>query len=164
MALLLARSVTSGPTRTVQRRRVAPSRSVVRPVAYVGASKPDDIAQFAPPDCVRVTLQKPIGVVFEQGRAGGPVFVSEVTPGGHAAKSGVVAVGDILTACSAVYLYKGTDALLYAHDGPEERPYDKWEAIEFDCDGQDFKTVMAALHSNNTRLGKTDITLVLRKP
>lgn len=40
----------------------------------------------------KVTLRKPVGVVFAQNK-GGPVFVEELTAGGNADKSGMVQVG-----------------------------------------------------------------------
>lgn len=102
-------------------------------------------------------------MVFEQKADGGPVYVAEVVEGGAAAKTGRVAPGDILSKCSAVVLKAGKEGQ-YEAEGYGQRPYDNWEVIEFDCEGQDFKTCMTALRSNNERWGKMDITLVLRKP
>ncbi|KAG2445126.1 hypothetical protein HYH02_008992 [Chlamydomonas schloesseri] len=111
----------------------------------------------------RVTIRKPLGLVFEQAKEGGPIFVAEVTAGGNADKSGAVAVGDILSRCSAVVLKAGKEGR-YENEGYGERPYDNWETIEYDCEGKEFKTVMTALKSNNERWGKMDVTLVLRSP
>lgn len=46
---------------------------------------------------------------------------------------------------------------------PVQRPYDNWDKIMFDCTGQDFKTVMSAIDSNNPRWGINDVTLVLKR-
>lgn len=115
------------------------------------------------PAYVTLKLRKPVGVVFTQKPTGGPVYVDEVTPGGNADKSGAVKVGDVLTKCSAVVLKAGKDGQ-YETEGYGQRPYDNWETVMFDCEGQDFKTVMSALKSNNERWGIKDVTLVFRKP
>ncbi len=39
----------------------------------------------------------------------------------------------------------------YATEGYGQRPYTNFERVAFDCAGQDFKTVMSALKSNNAR-------------
>lgn len=46
---------------------------------------------------------------------------------------------------------------------PGDRLYDNWETVEFDCSGQDFSTVMAAIGSNNERWGIKTVTLTLRR-
>jgi hypothetical protein len=47
--------------------------------------------------------------------------------------------------------------------GHGERLYDNWEEVEFDCTGEDFKTVLAAIGSNNERWGIRTVTLTLRR-
>lgn len=89
-------------------------------------------------------------------------MIDEVTPGGHADKTGQIQVGDILAKCSAVVLKEGAENK-YDTEGYGEKLYTNWETVMFDCEGQDFKTVMAALKSNNGRWGINDVTLVLRK-
>lgn len=54
--------------------------------------------------------------------------------------------------CSAVVLKAGKDGQ-YEAEGYGQRPYDNWSRIMFDCTGQEFKTVMSALKSNNERCG-----------
>lgn len=49
-----------------------------------------------------VTLQKPLGLVLEEGQDG-MVFVAEVDPAGNAADSGEVREGDIVVAVSATF-------------------------------------------------------------
>lgn len=109
-----------------------------------------------------VTLRKPVGVVFAQNKTG-PVFVEELTAGGNADKSGLVQVGDVLSQCSAVVLKAGKEGQ-YEREGYGQRPYDNWETIMFDCENQEFKTVMSALKSNNERWGFMNVTLVFRRP
>lgn len=64
---------------------------------------------------------------------------------------------------SAIVLKAGKEGL-YEKQGHGARPYDNFENILFDCRGQDFKTVMSALKSNNERWGILDVTLVLQRP
>lgn len=108
----------------------------------------------------RVTLRRPLGIVFGERGKGGAVVVEEVASGGNAARSGKVEVGDELVRCSAYVLKSGTDA---PREGYGDRPYDNWEQTMFDCRGVDFKTVMVALESNNPRWGITQITLELQR-
>lgn len=49
-----------------------------------------------------VTLQKPLGIILEEGQDG-MVFVAEIDPEGNAAESGEVQEGDILVAVSATF-------------------------------------------------------------
>ncbi|KAG2491231.1 hypothetical protein HYH03_010439 [Edaphochlamys debaryana] len=163
MAAIQARSLASVSAIASRRQLAAPARRRGALVRSAEASAPAAASTPAPAGLVRVTLRKPIGVVFEQSPSGGPVFVAEVTEGGAAAKSGRVVVGDVLSRCSAVVLKAGKEKQ-YENEGYGQRPYDNWEVIDFDCEGQDFKTCMSALRSNNERWGIRDITLVLRKP
>ncbi|GLC38559.1 hypothetical protein PLESTB_001739500 [Pleodorina starrii] len=80
-------------------------------------------APAAPVETVRLTLRKPVGLVFEQKSEGGPVFVAEVVEGGAAARTGKVAPGDILSKCSAVVLKAGKEGQ-YEAEGYGQRPYD----------------------------------------
>ncbi len=86
------------------------------------------------PQLTTVLLRKPVGIVFAQNK-GGPVFVEELTPGGAAEHSGAVAVGDVLASCSAVVLKAGKEGE-YERRGHGARPYDNFERIEFNCEGQ----------------------------
>lgn len=55
----------------------------------------------ADPSLTRVTLRKPVGVVFAEAPSstGGGVFIESVTAGGNADKSGGVKAGDKLVWC-----------------------------------------------------------------
>eukprot|EP00198_Chlamydomonas_reinhardtii_P011323 XP_001700660.1 predicted protein [Chlamydomonas reinhardtii] len=166
MSMCIARGSVRGCARPVVAQH-RPARSRVVSIAC-SAAPPAESSSTAEPAAQavvtkKVTIRKPLGLVFEQARDGGPIFVAEVTAGGNADKSGAVAVGDILSRCSAVVLKAGKEGR-YENEGYGERPYDNWETIEYDCEGKEFKTVMTALKSNNERWGKMDVTLVLRKP
>ena len=104
------------------------------------------------------------------------MFVEEVVPGGNAEKAGRVKVGDVVRKCSATVLKAGKEGS-YESEGYGQRPYDNWDVIMFDCDGQvglvvacraatptrdtqDFDTVMAAIGSNNERWGIFDVRIV----
>lgn len=63
-------------------------------------------------------------------------------------------------ACNAshdVQVLKAGKEGSYASTGHGERIYDNWDRILFPCDGEDFKTVMAALKSNTERWGILDV-------
>ncbi|KAK9817816.1 hypothetical protein WJX72_002663 [[Myrmecia] bisecta] len=110
-----------------------------------------------------VTLRKPLGMVLAEDRVGGATIVEELVPGGNADKSGVVAAGDVVKRCSAYVLKAGKESE-FQSKGHGARPYDNWERIMFDCTGQDFKTVMSAISSNNERWGIFNVTLELLRP
>ncbi|KAG2423727.1 hypothetical protein HXX76_015116 [Chlamydomonas incerta] len=165
MSFCISRGAVSGCAATARRsslrsrRVVSIARCSAAPAESAGAAPAEPTAAAT----TKVTIRKPLGLVFEQARDGGPIFVAEVTAGGNADKTGAVAVGDILSRCSAVVLKAGKEGR-YENEGYGERPYDNWEVIDYDCEGKEFKTVMTALRSNNERWGKMDVTLQLRKP
>ena len=64
--------------------------------------------------------------------------------------------------CSATVLKDGREGK-YEKDGYGQRLYTNWEKIMFDCEGEDFDTVMKALSSNTERWGIFDITLELKR-
>ena len=133
---------------------------------------------------LRVTLKRPLGLVFAErvkGGAGG-VFVEEVTTNSNAAKAGVL-VGDVLLRCSAVVLKTGKEGA-FANEGYGATPFTNFERIIFECADQrcvapacgatlspgvltppnlrcSFENVMGAIASNNARWGITDVTLEL---
>lgn len=87
--------------RTAQR-----SAAARRPVAPRAAEKAQQVSadDLTPAGCerIRVSLKKPLGLVLEQNRASGDIFVVEVLPDCSAAKDGRIAVGDQLIATSAI--------------------------------------------------------------
>lgn len=63
------------------------------------------------------------------------VFVEEILPGGNADKAGRIKVGDVVRKCSATVLKAGKEGA-YESEGYGQRPYDNWDVIMFDCEGQ----------------------------
>ena len=63
---------------------------------------------------------------------------------------------------SATVLKSGKEGS-YEREGYGQRPYDNWEMVEFDCTGQTFDVVLAAIGSNNERWGINKVTLTLRR-
>jgi hypothetical protein len=109
-----------------------------------------------------VTIKKPLGLVLEEAPDGG-VVVAEIVPGGNADMSGAdVQVGDIVARTSAVVLKKDKEGE-FEREGYGQRPYTNWQTIEFDCAGQSYDTVLAAIGSNNERWGIRTVTLTLRR-
>ena len=109
-----------------------------------------------------LTIKKPLGLVLAENRSTKEVYVEEITPGGNADASGMVCVGDVISKTSAIVLKSGREGQ-YQKEGYGQLVYDNWEAIEFDCAGQSFDTVMAAIGSNNERWGIKTVTLTLRR-
>ncbi|KAJ9523867.1 hypothetical protein QJQ45_020069 [Haematococcus lacustris] len=159
--------------------RIQPQRAPLssRPVASLQARAAANQTAVQAAACreeeeYTLTLRKPVGIAFAQKAVGEPgelsalvhhaVLVDEVIPGGIADKTGRVRVGDILTRCSAVVLKAGTEGQ-FEREGYGQRPYDNFSKVMFDCRGQDFKSVMAALKSNNSRWGIMDVTLVFTR-
>ena len=69
----------------------------------------------------------------------------------------------MLSSCSAYALKDGTEGQ-FAAQGHGARPYENWECVEFNCEGQAFKMVAGALKSNNPRWGIRNVTLTFREP
>eukprot|EP01025_Chloroclados_australasicus_P058873 TRINITY_DN7437_c0_g1_i2.p1 TRINITY_DN7437_c0_g1~~TRINITY_DN7437_c0_g1_i2.p1 ORF type:complete len:214 (-),score=10.24 TRINITY_DN7437_c0_g1_i2:174-752(-) len=107
------------------------------------------------------TIKKPLGLILVENDKK-QVFVEEVVADGNAAKDGRVKVGDIMIGCSAVVLKKGKEGQ-YEQEGYAARPYTNWEKVEFDCQGQDFDTVMKAISSNNERWGFNTVDLKFKR-
>lgn len=85
---------------------------------------------------LRVTLKRPLGLVFAErvkGGAGG-VFVEEVVANSNAAKAGI-RVGDVLLRCSAVVLKSGKEGA-FANEGHGATPYMNFERIVFEAADQ----------------------------
>lgn len=93
------------PTATKTRRVQAPSRIVCeeKEFNYNIYQDNDDRAKRIVSGADRaVVIQKPLGLVLEEGQDG-MVFVAEMDPEGNAAESGEVNEGDILVAVSATF-------------------------------------------------------------
>lgn len=109
-----------------------------------------------------VTLRKPMGMVLAEGK-NGEVFVESLVEGGNAAEEGSIQVGDVVRQTRAYVLKEGKSGE-YAKRGHGARPFEDYIPIMFDCDGEDFKTVMAAIASNNERWGIFEVELSLSRP
>lgn len=109
-----------------------------------------------------VTLRKPMGMVLAEGKSG-EVFVESIVEGGNAAEEGSIKVGDVIRKTRAYVLKEGKSGE-YAKKGHGARPFEDYIPIMFPCDGEDFKTVMAAIGSNNERWGIFEVELELTRP
>lgn len=118
---------------------------------------------MVPSQQLTLTIKKPLGLVLAEQKPSGEVVVEEIVKGGNADATGQVHVGDVVAKTSAIVLKSGQEGS-YEREGYGQRVYDNWETIEFDCEGQDFNTVMAAIGSNNERWGIKTVTLTLRRP
>lgn len=85
------------------------------------------------------------GITFrDTGYSGPAVIVDSLKPGGAADKTGLIEPGDILVRCTATTLLD-SDVPIAVGDGPP--PKTKHRRIEFNCLGEDFNDVMAAVNS-----------------
>lgn len=91
------------------------------------------------------------GGEYEREVSNGSVFLSPLSRAFH-------------LGCPLPSLLLLTSSLPLRKQGYGQRPYDNWETVLFDCKDQDFKTVLAAIGSNNERWGINKVTLELRRP
>lgn len=75
-------------------------------------------------------------------------MVEEIVAGGNADKAGRVQVGDVVRKCSATVLKAGKEGQ-YESEGYGQRPFDNWEVIMFDCDGQVWRVVKHSCHKHS---------------
>lgn len=128
---------------------------------FSSASRRNTATAAASPQLIQLTIKKPLGLVLSEKKPSGEVFIEEITKGGNAEATGKVQVGDVVAKTSAIVLKSGKDGSMSAGHG--DRLYDNWETVEFDCTGQDFNTVLAAIGSNNERWGIKNVTLTLQR-
>lgn len=102
---------------------------------------------------VRVALRKPLGIVLEQQRATGRIYVVAVTPGGAADRDGRVSVGDELIATSAVVYSDSADYGGVLVKRGQQR-------VRLRVTGESFDTVLTAI---STHPGTMDVLLDLQK-
>ena len=105
---------------------------------------------FKLPDGVyEASLQRPLGLAFEEVAAGQPkgVCVTECVEGGNAAASGKIQPGDILIAVTAVKVFQA-----------------RWERKLIPCTQLEFDTIMAAIGSNQPQWGARDVVLQFMRP
>ena len=109
------------------------------------ASVTESIDEF-PQSCARfsVVLRKPLGLVLEQSKKNGDIYVAEVVPGGNASRLQgdlAIGVGDILISVTGITT---TTAQVYGETtvrGGETR-------VVVNTRGQSFDAIMAAIGSN----------------
>eukprot|EP00271_Cylindrocystis_brebissonii_P014966 TRINITY_DN3674_c0_g1_i1.p1 TRINITY_DN3674_c0_g1~~TRINITY_DN3674_c0_g1_i1.p1 ORF type:complete len:211 (+),score=34.01 TRINITY_DN3674_c0_g1_i1:157-789(+) len=114
----------------------------------------DNESEQPPPGCsrIKVDLRRPLGLVLEEALSGG-IFVCEILPDSHAARAGVIDVGDELLATSAV-VYKRQEE--YGGVAVQKG----MERVRLTVRGEKFETVMAAI---GTHLADMTVTLELQK-
>eukprot|EP00549_Striatella_unipunctata_P013340 CAMPEP_0118705270 /NCGR_PEP_ID=MMETSP0800-20121206/19774_1 /TAXON_ID=210618 ORGANISM="Striatella unipunctata, Strain CCMP2910" /NCGR_SAMPLE_ID=MMETSP0800 /ASSEMBLY_ACC=CAM_ASM_000638 /LENGTH=222 /DNA_ID=CAMNT_0006607405 /DNA_START=23 /DNA_END=691 /DNA_ORIENTATION=+ len=100
-----------------------------------------------PEHTYEVSLNKPLGIVFEELDSGRGVVVIDLVEGGNAAMQGMVKVGDRLTAMTAVKIIGA-----------------KWERRLIPALDFDFDTVVGAIGSNDPKWGCEDCVLQLARP
>lgn len=94
-----------------------------------------------------VSLDKPLGIIFEEIDAGKGLFVQDLVEGGNAERSGNVKIGDILVGITAVKIVGA-----------------KYERRLIPCRGFDFETMVGAVESNDRKWGCDDVILMLERP
>lgn len=96
-----------------------------------------------PPGCARysVTLSKPLGLILEEDRDSGSIYVGEVVKDGNADRNGSISAGDILIATAG---YTRTTEQTY---GVTIVPGGE-RVVRLQVRGERFETVMAAISSH----------------
>lgn len=122
--------------------------------ALESENKVSSANEFPPPGCtrVKVELNKPLGIVLEEAKAGN-IFVAEVVGGGNAEKSGLIDVGDQLIATSAIVY--GSEEY---YQGVKVRK--GMQVVRLSVFGEKFDTVMAAI---GTHPAHVKVTLEIQK-
>jgi len=123
------------------------------PVPTDGTSSEDEASAGPPLNCARYTVEllKPIGIVLEETKGGGEIYVAEVVAGGRAARRNAesdalaegtdVRVGDVLVSTSAVAT---TNVQTYGE--VDVRGGEKF--VTLSARGESFDTVLAAVASH----------------
>lgn len=133
-------------------------------------------------DCITATIEKPLGLIIAEDKSG-EVLIESIEEGGNADRLGVFRVGDVLVSCSAIVMaegknagkkegiYKGNRKGGCCSTGCSDCPFNakNWVQIQFDCRGQSFEAVVAALSSNTNARWlrqynmKTSITITVMR-
>ena len=100
-----------------------------------------------PKGVYEISLQKPLGIVFEEIEAGKGLYVQDLVEGGNAEQSGEVKIGDNLVAMTAVKIVGA-----------------KYERRLIPARGFDFDTMVGAIESNIPKWGCDDVVLLLERP
>ena len=100
-----------------------------------------------PDGCYEVSLQKPMGIAFEEIEAGRGVVVEYLVEGSNSERQGIIKPGDVLIAATAIKVIGA-----------------KWERRLIPCRQLDFDTIMGAIGSNEVRWGCKDVILQFARP
>jgi len=100
-----------------------------------------------PQGLYEVSLTKPLGIVFEEVKAGEGVYVQDLVEGGLAERQGKIQVGDVLVGVTAIKIVGA-----------------KWERRLIPARKFDFDTVIGAIGSNEEKWGCEDVILMFERP
>jgi len=100
-----------------------------------------------PKGCYEVSLEKPLGIIFEEIEAGQGLYVQDLVEGGNAERSGQVNIGDNLVAMTAVKVVGA-----------------KYERRLIPSRRFDFDTMVGAMGSNDEKWGCNDVVILLERP
>ena len=100
-----------------------------------------------PDDVYEVSLERPLGIAFEEVLPGQSVCVDYLVEGGNAEKSGVIKPGDILIAVTAIKVFGA-----------------RWERKLVPAKFMEFDQIMGAIGSNEPRWGAKNVILQFERP
>lgn len=100
-----------------------------------------------PDQCYEVSLEKPLGIAFEEVEIGRGVKVDYLVDGGNAQAQGVIQPDDVLFAVTAVKVFGA-----------------RWERKLVPALDLDFDQVIGAIGSNEPRYGARDVILMFHRP
>ena len=106
----------------------------------------NDVRFEAGSEAVAVTIERPLGIVFEE-RVDGiytKIVVDEIVPGSNAEKSGAVKVGDVLRITTAVFNVPGVVDVTAWLNPPKATNCKAF----FVCEQKSFDKVMSAIQSH----------------
>jgi hypothetical protein len=100
-----------------------------------------------PKGVYEVSMQKPLGIVFEEMEIGKGVYVMDLVEGGNADREGKIQKGDVLIGVTAVKVIGA-----------------KWERRLLPAKDLSFDTVVNAIGSNESKWGCEDVVLQFMRP
>lgn len=100
-----------------------------------------------PTGVYEVSMQKPLGIVFEEMEIGKGVYVMDLVEGGNADREGKIQKGDVLIGVTAVKVVGA-----------------KWERRLLPAKDLSFDTVVNAIGSNESKWGCEDVVLQFMRP
>jgi hypothetical protein len=100
-----------------------------------------------PKGVYEVSMQKPLGILFEEMEIGKGVYVMDLVEGGNAEREGKIQKGDVLIGVTAVKVIGA-----------------KWERRLLPAKDLSFDTVVNAIGSNEPKWGCEDVVLQFMRP